>query len=67
MMASIESWLLSGAAKLFLRLAIATIRMMRWLYNRGLISEGATDQFFRCAKHFEHQADRLMTGKIRHD
>jgi hypothetical protein len=66
-MASIETWLVSGAAKLLLRLAIATIRMMRWFYYYRLISKGATDQFFRCAKLFEQKADRLMAGKTRHD
>jgi hypothetical protein len=65
-MASIEFWLAFSAAKLFLRLAIATIRMMRWLYNYGLITNEATDRFFRCAKLLEQEADRLMAGKVRH-
>jgi hypothetical protein len=64
-MASIESLLASSAAKLFLRLAITTIRTMRWLYAYGLITNAATDRFFRCAKLLEQGADRLMAGKIR--
>ena len=66
-MASIESWLAFSTAKLFLRLAIAIIRTLRWLYNYGLITNEATDKFFRCAKLLEKEADRLMAGKIRHD
>jgi hypothetical protein len=66
-MAATESWLASSTAKLFLRLAIATISLMRWLYNYGLITNKATDRFFRWAKLLEQEADRLMAGKIRHD
>jgi len=40
---------------------------MRWLYNYGLITNKATDRFFRWAKLLEQEADRLMAGKIRHD
>ena len=66
-MAFIEFWLTSSTAKLFLRLAITTISMMRWLYNYGLITNKATDRFFRCAKLLEQEADRLIAAKIRHD
>jgi hypothetical protein len=66
-MASAESWLASFTAQLFLRLAIATIRTMRWLFSYGLITKGATDRFFRCAKFLEKEADRLMAGRLRHD
>ena len=66
-MAATESWLASSTAKLFLQLAIATICLMRWLYNYGLITNKATDRFFRWAKLLEQEADRLIAAKIRHD
>ena len=66
-MAFIEFWLTSSTARLFLRLAITTICMMRWLYNYGLTTNKATNRFFRCAKLLEQEADRLIAAKIRHD
>jgi len=59
-MAATESWLASSTAKLFLRLAIATISLMRWLYNYGLITNKATDRFFRWAKLLE----LVLVGQI---
>jgi hypothetical protein len=57
----------SLAAWLLLRLAVVTIRLMQWLYNRQLIDQQPTDQFFRTAKRLEQLADKLSarTRKLR--
>jgi len=50
-----------GAARIFLRLAILTIRLMQWLYNHHLIKYNSTDRFFRFAKRLEMRAGRIMS------
>jgi hypothetical protein len=58
-MISLRSWLNSAAACLLLQLAVATIRLMQWLYGHRLISRPAVEHFFRAAKWLERQADWL--------
>ena len=58
-MVSFRFWLISCAARFLLRLAMVTIRLMRWLYNYRLIGQPATERFFRAAKWLERRADSL--------
>jgi hypothetical protein len=58
-MRGINAIVISSIAQLLLRLAVATIRLMQWLYNHQLIGQRATDHFFRAAKRLEQFADRL--------
>ena len=46
-----------------LLLAVATIRLMQWLYRYRVISEPATEPFFRTAKRLELYADQLVAWK----
>jgi hypothetical protein len=48
-----------------LRSALAIIRVMRWLFNHGLIGHKGADRFFRTAKVVERQADRLLMTRNR--
>ena len=58
-MRGVEAVIISLIAQLLLRLAVATIRLMQWLYNRQLIGQPTTDRFFRTAKRLEQLADQL--------
>jgi len=64
-MLQIRAFLIPLAARLLLRLAVATIRLMQWLYRHRLISEQATERFFRTAKRLERHADQLVAGEKR--
>ena len=62
-MLQIKSVLVSLMARSLLQLAMATIRLMQWLYRHRLISEPATERFFRTAKRLELYADQLVAWK----
>ena len=62
-MLQIKSILVSLMARSLLQLAVATIRLMQWLYRYRVISEPATEPFFRTAKRLELYADQLVAWK----
>ena len=63
-MLQIRAFLIPLAARLLLRLAVATIRLMQWLYRHRLISEQATERFFRTAKRLERHGTAVRSQII---
>ena len=57
--------LATGLARLLLRSAIITIRLMQWLYNRGLIRRHSTDKFFELARRLERRALHIAARRDR--
>jgi len=64
-MQQIKPALNSLAARLLLQSAIATVRLMRWLYKWRLINWDDTDRFLEAAKKLEGFADKFGKHTIR--